>query len=266
MTYRSNIKWTELTWNPSTGCSKVSSGCKYCYAERWAIMHQKRGIRQYTEGFKFAIAPDRLEAPLKIKEPRIIFVNSMSDLFHEGMPDEYLIRVFEVMNRAPQHQFQILTKRSEKLKALISKVHISDNIWIGVSVENVETTFRIKDLQDVGFKNSFISFEPLIGPIPNIDLAGICWVIVGGESGPRARKVEKDWIISIKELCEKQNIPFFFKQWGKTQFNPDQQDKTIIKTHPNHAIGGCQLNGLTYLHNPIANKLLCPENFNHIAI
>jgi protein gp37 len=240
----SNIEWTNFTWNPTTGCTKVSAGCKHCYAERWATMHEKRGIKQYKHGFEFTLAENRLFDPLKLKGNQTIFVNSMSDLFHPNMPDEFLKKVFAVMNQASQHTFQILTKRSEKLLDLKNKVIISNNIWIGVSVENSDNLYRIKDLQKAQLKNSFISFEPLIGPILTPDLKGISWVIVGGESGVHARHMLIDWVFAIKDACEIFGVPFFFKQWGSKKSNPDNTDDTLLKRHPNYAMGGCKLEGV----------------------
>lgn len=239
----SNIEWTKFTWNPTTGCTKISAGCKFCYAERWAIMHKKRGIPQYKNGFEFSLAEGRLFDPIKLKGRQIIFVNSMSDLFHEDMPDEYLERVFKVMNQASEHTFQILTKRAERLIDLKRKVTISDNIWIGVSVENSDTIYRINELQKSSIKNSFISFEPLIGPILAPNLNGISWVIVGGESGVHARLMKPEWVRAIKEACETLDIPFFFKQWGSKKSNPDKKDSTLVKGHTYYAMGGCKLDG-----------------------
>jgi protein gp37 len=246
----SNIEWTEFTWNPTTGCTKVSTGCKFCYAERWALMHQKREIFQYRDGFQLTLAPGRLEEPLKLPGRQLIFVNSMSDLLHPGVPDDYLIKVFQVMNEATRHTFQILTKRPERLLNLKNKVQFSDHIWMGVSVENADTVSRIIDLQKARIKNNFISFEPLISAIPDINLNGIGWVIVGGESGPYARPVLPEWVRDIKANCQAFDVPFFFKQWGSKRSNPNKADPTLVKGHRHYAMGGCQLNGQIFRELP----------------
>jgi len=251
MASQSNIEWTEFTWNPTTGCTKISAGCKFCYAERWALMHQKRGILQYQDGFLLTLAPSRLEEPLKLPGHRLIFVNSMSDLLHPDVPDEYLFRVFQVMNEATRHTFQVLTKRPERLLDLKKKVDLPDHVWIGVSVENAETVYRIRDLQKAGIKNSFISFEPLISAIPHINLLGIRWVIVGGESGPHIRPLLPEWVRQIRINCKAFDTPFFFKQWGAKRNNPDKGDPTLMKGHQYYAMGGCQLDGQIFRELPI---------------
>lgn len=233
------IEWTETTWNPTTGCTKISEGCKYCYAEQWAIMQYKRGINQYSDGFKFKLAINRLQEPLKWKKPKRVFVNSMSDLFHDEMPLNYLKSIFDVMHKTPQHTYQILTKRQEKLNILSSELLWTNNIWLGVSIENVKTFNRIEVLKKVPAKVKFVSFEPLLEDVSSIDLSGIDWIIVGGESGRKARPIEKDWVLNLKNIAEKLNIPFFFKQWGNKQYNPDSADPTLHKSHPLHSRGGC---------------------------
>ncbi len=214
MSVKSKIEWTESTWNPITGCTKISEGCKNCYAERLAKRLQAMGQVNYSNGFAVTIHPNTLTIPLQWKKSRMIFVNSMSDLFHESVPDDYIFSVFEVMNTANWHIFQVLTKRSDRLMSLSPKLYWSPNIWVGVSVENQRYAYRIDDLRSTNAKCKFISFEPLIGPIDNVDLIGIDWVIVGGESGPQARVMRKEWVIKIRDYCISNNIPFFFKQWG----------------------------------------------------
>ena len=210
----SKIEWTESTWNPVTGCTKISSGCKNCYAERMALRLQKMGNRNYRDGFNVATHEHVLEYPLNWKKPQTIFVNSMSDLFHEEIPDDFIMKVFEVMQQAYWHRFQLLTKRSERLKRLSAKLNWANNIWVGVSVENSGVQYRIDDLRQVPAALRFLSIEPLIGPIESVSLSNIDWVIVGGESGPKARPMLEEWVLDIKKQCEIQDVPFFFKQWG----------------------------------------------------
>ena len=217
MATQSRIEWTESTWNPLTGCTKISPGCKHCYAERMAKRLQAMGQPNYVNGFKLTMHEHVLEKPLEWKTPQVIFVNSMSDLFHKDVPLEFVQRVFDTMKRAHWHQFQVLTKRSERLAELSPYLEWTDNIWMGVSVENEKYTFRIDDLRKTGAKIKFLSVEPLIGPLPKINLKGINWVIVGGESGPGARPLEREWVISIRDQCLKAKVPFFFKQWGGVQ-------------------------------------------------
>lgn len=250
MNRKSNIEWTETTWNPSTGCDKISAGCKFCYAENWAKMHKNRGIEQYKDGFGFRIAEKRLHYPINWEDPKIIFVNSMSDLFHEKMPTEYLKKVFDVMNNTPQHIYQILTKRIEKVIELDERIIWTDNIWLGVSVENNLTLTRIEKLKLTRASLKFVSFEPLLEDLDNLNLSGIQWIIVGGESGKNARKIELDWVLKIKNECEVNGIPFFFKQWGKRAFNPDQMDSTINRNHKLHARGGCMIKQKIYKQTP----------------
>lgn len=213
---KSKIEWTESTWNPITGCTKVSPGCKYCYAERMAKRLQAMGKPAYENGFQVTVHEELFEYPLQLRTPRLIFVNSMSDLFHESVSDEIVQRLFEVMKRASWHTFQVLTKRAERLRQISPLIEWSDNIWAGVSVENTDYRHRIDCLRSTGAKIKFLSLEPLLGPLPNLDLTGIDWVIVGGESGPKARKMEPEWVIEIRGTCLQQNVPFFFKQWGGT--------------------------------------------------
>jgi len=210
----SSIEWTESTWNPITGCSKISSGCKFCYAERMAKRLQSMGQSRYAEGFELTLHEDILELPLSWKKPQLIFVNSMSDLFHEHVPVSFIYKSFDVMRRAPKHQFQLLTKRSGRLLEISPTINWPHNVWMGVSVERKDYVFRIDELRETEAAIKFVSFEPLLGPIPEIDLKGIDWIIVGGESGPGARIMQKDWVLEIKEQCQRALVPFFFKQWG----------------------------------------------------
>jgi protein gp37 len=203
-----------MTWNPVTGCSKVSQGCKHCYAERMAKRLQAMGVERYKNGFAVTLHEDLLDVPTSWKNPRVIFVNSMSDLFHEDVPFEFIKRTFETMTRASQHTFQILTKRSRRLRDLGPSLTWRPNIWIGVSVEDSRVINRIHDLRSVPAAVRFLSCEPLIGPLDSLPLQGIHWVIVGGESGPKARPMKGDWVDSIFHQCRVARVPFFFKQWG----------------------------------------------------
>ena len=214
MAIGSTIEWTEATWNPVTGCTKVSAGCKNCYAERMAKRLQAMGVPQYRDGFRLTLQPEMLDVPRRWKQPRKVFVNSMSDLFHPEVPLSFIQQVFEVMNECPQHTFQILTKRPERAAMYSPDLKWSPNIWMGTSVENMLVVHRIKDLVRVRAKVRFLSLEPLLGPLPRLPLTGIHWVIVGGESGPRARPMEKEWVTQIRDRCVAQGVPFFFKQWG----------------------------------------------------
>ena len=214
MAARSAIEWTEATWNPITGCTKVSPGCRHCYAERMALRLQAMGQPKYANGFKLTLHEHVLELPLSWKQPHIVFVNSMSDLFHEEVPLEFIQRVLDVMRHASWHTFQVLTKRSHRLLALDSEIRWPPNVWVGVSVENEDYAFRIQDLRETGAQVKFLSLEPLLGPLPHLDLRGIDWVIVGGESGPRARPLREEWVIDIRDQCLAAGVPFFFKQWG----------------------------------------------------
>lgn len=214
MVSNTTIEWTETTWNPVTGCNKVSPGCKFCYAERFAKRLQAMGQPRYKNGFNLTLQPQALDDPYSWKKPRLVFVNSMSDLFHEGIPLNYIQDVFRVMRECSQHTFQILTKRSERLKDIANQLEWSPNMWVGVSVESQTYTFRIDDLRTIPADIRFISFEPLIGQISSLNLNKIQWVIVGGESGPGARTMKKEWVIEIRDQCLKQNVKFFFKQWG----------------------------------------------------
>jgi protein gp37 len=214
MATASNIEWTEMTWNPVTGCVKVSQGCKHCYAERMAQRLNAMGSDRYSRGFQPTLHEDLIDTPKRWKRPRLIFVNSMSDLFQEAVPDDFIRRVFTTMRECPQHTFQILTKRSDRLRELGASLHWSPNVWMGVSVEDARVTGRITDLAAVPAHVRFLSCEPLIGPLDNLTLNGIHWVIVGGESGPGARPMRREWVESIHRQCSRDSVPFFFKQWG----------------------------------------------------
>ena len=214
MAGRTTIEWTHATWNPTTGCSKISPGCKHCYAERLANRLEAMGHPNYVNGFQLTVHEHLLEVPLKWKRARTVFVDSMSDLFHEDVPLEFIRSVFDVMRRAKQHQFQVLTKRSQRLKEVSDSLTWPENVWMGVSVENSDFAFRIADLQDTSASVKFLSLEPLLEPINHLELGGIDWVIVGGESGPKARPMLPQWALSVRDQCSRRNVPFFFKQWG----------------------------------------------------
>jgi protein gp37 len=212
---KSKIEWTEQTWNPVTGCTKISSGCKYCYAEVMAKRLQAMNVRGYENGFNLSILPERLAEPLNRKKPTIYFVNSMSDLFHEGIDDNYIEQVFAVIGQAKQHQFQILTKRAQRLASFFMDRKVPNNAWLGVSVENKEHGLaRIEYLREIDAKIRFLSCEPLLENLGYINLKGIHWVIVGGESGANARPMAIEWAENIQYQCQKQGVKFFFKQWG----------------------------------------------------
>ncbi len=210
----SAIEWTNSTWNPVTGCTKISPGCKHCYAERMATRLKEMGVGKYQDGFLPTVHPTTLTIPLRWKKPQVVFVNSMSDLFMEEIPEEFINSVFDVMEKAHWHTFQILTKRSGRLMNLSPALSWPDNVWMGVSVENADYVYRIDHLRRSGARTKFLSIEPLLGPIPDLDLMGIDWVIVGGESGPGARPMKEEWVLDILEQCQKARVPFFFKQWG----------------------------------------------------
>lgn len=248
---QSNIEWTELTWNPVTGCSKISPGCKFCYAEVMTRRLAAMGVDKYKDGFRIVRThPDTLNIPFTWKKSKIVFVNSMSDLFHPEVPIEFIEAVFAVMNNTPQHIYQVLTKRSERLIEIAGQLNWTPNIWMGVSVESEEFTYRITDLALTPAKIKFLSIEPLIGPVYSLPLTNIDWVIVGGESGHKARPLSKEWIDFIKEKCKLEKVAFFFKQWGKPKFNVNQDDPTIDPKHPKHAKGGCQLDGKIFRQMP----------------
>lgn len=253
---QSNIEWTEITWNPVTGCDKISPGCKNCYAEVMTRRLMAMGAVKYADGFKVRTHPDTLNTPFTWKKPKVVFVNSMSDLFHPEVPLDYIKSVFSVMNQTPQHTYQMLTKRSDRLLEIADNLHWTQNIWMGVSVENEKYTFRIDELSAVPAAIKFLSIEPLIGRVDTLNLEKIDWVIVGGESGNKARPLKKEWIDYIKLKCEAAVVPFFFKQWGKSQFNFNQNDPTINPKHLEHAKGGCELDGKIYRQMPSISSVM----------
>lgn len=210
------IEWTEETWNPVTGCTKFSAGCEHCYAATFARRLKAMGNRRYINGFDVTVHRDLFTKPLEWKKSKMIFVNSMSDLFHEEVPEADILAIFDIMNKATNHTFQILTKRAKRLVQLSPQIKWTDNIWMGVSVENKATIYRCEELKKTGAKVKFVSAEPLLESISEINLKGIDWLIVGGESGPQSRKMEESWVVELRNLAQENNIPFFFKQWGGT--------------------------------------------------
>ena len=236
---QSNIEWTEMTWNPVTGCTKVSQGCKFCYAEVMSRRLQSMGLKKYERGFEVRIHPQALEAPYGWKKPKIVFVNSMSDLFHKDVPPPFIQNVFSVMKDNPQHIFQILTKRASRLAELSNELNWTPNVWMGVSIENNKNKNRIDLLRKTNAKIKFLSLEPLLGPLPALNLEKIDWVIVGGESGHRPRPMDSTWVIDIQKQCKKNDVAFFFKQWGGR----------------NKKKNGRVLNGRTYNEMPRYNNL-----------
>jgi len=211
---QTKIEWTEATWNPVTGCSKASPGCLNCYAERMTMRLKAMGQANYSRGFDVATHEHTLGLPLGWKKPQMIFVNSMSDLFHPSVPKEFVQRVFNVMDFADWHTYQVLTKRAERLRELNDQLIWPDHVWMGVSVENDDYKYRIELLRNTSAKIKFISIEPLLGPITKLNLKGIDWIIVGGESGPGSRPIKASWVADIRDQCVKAKVPFFFKQWG----------------------------------------------------
>ena len=214
MATNSSIEWTEMTWNPVTGCTKISQGCKHCYAERMATRLHAMGSDRYRNGFRLTLHPDLVDLPKKWKKPRVVFVNSMSDLFHDDVPSEFIRNIFDTMRGCPQHTFQILTKRSERLRELGPSLPWPSNVWMGVSVKNSGVRSRITDLVSVPAQVRFLSCEPLIGPLEDLELDGIHWMIVGGESGPGARAMNPERVESLHRQCGSASVAFFFKQWG----------------------------------------------------
>lgn len=238
----SKIEWTELTWNPVSGCDKVSAGCKFCYAELMAQRLQRMGTKGYENGFRLTLQPDRLQQPLLRKKPSKFFVNSMSDLFHEEIPVEYIEQVFAVIEQCPQHIFQILTKRAENMRKYFQNHPAPTNAWLGVSVENRKQGVpRINLLRDIDASIRFLSVEPLLEDLGNLDLQGIHWVIVGGESGPKARPMKHEWVVNIQQQCQKQGSLFFFKQWGGWGVDGRKRSKKA---------NGRLLNGMEYNDSP----------------
>lgn len=221
----SKIEWTETTWNPITGCTKISSGCANCYAEKMALRLKAMRVSKYSQGFNLAMHEDCLSEPSTWKKPKVVFVNSMSDLFHEEIPLDFIKKIFKVMNENPQHIFQVLTKRAEKLLEYNSELNWTSNIWMGVTVENYQTKSRIDCLRQTNAAIKFLSCEPLLSDLGEIDLHNINWVIVGGESGPKSRPMKEDWVLDIYNQCRNSDIPFFFKQWGGV--NKKKNGKTL---------------------------------------
>ena len=213
----SPIEWTEATWNPTTGCTKISEGCRHCYAEKMAKRLEAMGQPRYINGFKVTIHDDLIELPLRWRNPKRIFVDSMSDIFHKDVPDEFIQRVFETMNRASHHTFQVLTKRPERVRTIAHKLTWTENIWMGTSVEDMRVAKRVDHLRQVPASVRFLSCEPLLGSLLRLDLTSIHWVIAGGESGPGARPMKSEWALELRDKCAEQGIPYFFKQWGGVQ-------------------------------------------------
>ena len=239
MSDKSAIEWTEATWNPVTGCDEVSPGCAHCYAR--TLAERFRGVpgHPYEQGFDLQLRPERLNQPIEWKRPRLIFVNSMSDLFHEGIEDRFIRSVFDVMGRAEQHTFQVLTKRSERLADIAASLSWPSNVWMGVSVENQRWTTRVDDLRRVPAAVRFLSCEPLLGPL-DLNLNGIHWVIAGGESGPGARPMRPEWVRSLRDQCAEADVPFFFKQWGAH----DEAGTRRSKHATGRTLDGCTWDGM----------------------
>lgn len=214
MSNHSAIEWTETTWNPVTGCTKISHGCKFCYAERLSKRLRAMGVDKYRDGFSIAVHESTLKDPLNWRKPRLVFVNSMSDLFHKSVPLTFIRSVFEVMNRASQHTFQVLTKRPSRVAKVDSQLNWTPNIWLGTSIESERWLGRLTWLKQTSARTKFLSLEPLLGPLPDVQFEGIDWVIVGGESGPGARPMDADWVRKLRDNCVQHGVPFFFKQWG----------------------------------------------------
>lgn len=238
MATNSRIEWTEQTWNPTVGCTKISPGCKHCYAESMAMRLQAMGTRGYENGFQLTLLPNRLEEPIRRKVPTVYFVNSMSDVFHEDVPFDYIEKIFDTITKTPQHTYQILTKRADRLAEFFAQRSVPSNAWLGVSVEDQKYGLpRIDHLRTVGAKIRFLSIEPLLEHLGEINLTDIHWVIVGGESGPKARPMQKEWVDDIRVQCEEAEVAFFFKQWGGW----GADGKKRAKKH-----NGRELNGRTW--------------------
>lgn len=238
MAGKTKIEWTEVTWNPVTGCNKVSAGCTNCYAEKTAKRLQKMNNPRYANGFAVTMHEDLVDLPKKWHQPRTVFVNSMSDLFHEKIPLEFIQKVFKTMKECPQHTFQVLTKRSKRLVELAPQLEWPENVCMGVSVENSDALYRVDDLRKVPAKIRFLSCEPLLGSLSDMNLKGIDWVIVGGESGPGARPMDAEWVKEIRKMCYQVGVPFFFKQWGG------------VRKHKT----GKELDGKTYQEMPVVHR------------
>ena len=233
------IEWTESTWNPVTGCTKISRGCQHCYAERMALRLQAMGNPRYRSGFRITLHPDLLDLPLRWRRPQMIFVNSMSDLFHREVPAEFVARAFDVMAKASWHTFQILTKRAKRLASFAPELPWPPNVWMGVTIEAQEYAWRADRLREAPAAVRFLSLEPLLGPIAELDLLGIDWVILGGESGPRARPMKAEWARSVRDQCLSAGVPFFFKQWGGVHRRAAGRrlDGRLWEEYPRSAVG-----------------------------
>lgn len=253
---KTTIEWTEISWNPTTGCTKLSEGCENCYAEKLSYRLRAMGNPKYKNGFKITTHNHSLNEPYKWKRPRMIFVNSMSDIFHENIDDEFILKVFEIINNTPQHTYQILTKRTKRLLLLSDKIKWTENIWIGATVESIKHIDRINEIKKIPARIIFLSCEPLLSSLNGSDINGIHWVIVGGESGHKSREFKKTWVEEIKHQCDSLTIPFFFKQWGNKKNNPDINDPTILSSNSFHAKGGCQLNGSIFHEYPTIQNIL----------
>lgn len=242
---KTKIQWTERTWNPLTGCTKISDGCRHCYAETMAKRLQGMGQKRYANGFTLTLHPEALNEPLKIKEPSMFFVCSMADLFNKDVPFEFIDKVIETIQATPQHTYQLLTKRTERMHGYFTygKYQVPDNVWVGTTVESDKYVDRIRLLSAIRAKVKFLSVEPMLGPFGFLDLTGIDWVIVGGESGNQARPMQKDWVLDFQKQCTDQGIPFFFKQWGTYGEDGIKRDK---KTN------GCTIDGKVYQEWPLA--------------
>jgi protein gp37 len=241
---KTTIEWTDTTWNPTTGCDKISAGCKNCYAAVMSKRLMAMGQHKYRNNFELAVHEEELTRPYGWKKPRKVFVNSMSDLFHKDVPLEFIKKVFKVMNDTPHHTYQVLTKRAQRLEELASELIWTPNIWMGVSIENEQLLFRLDHLRNTPARVKFVSAEPLIGPLPNMDLNGIHQVIVGGESGPKSRPIEKSWVVDIKNQCEFHSTSFFFKQWGG-----------VHKKDAGRLLDGLEYNEYPVVENPSPIKL-----------
>jgi protein gp37 len=249
MAANSAIEWTDSTWNPMTGCTKISPGCTNCYAERMALRLQAMGQANYLDGFKITTHEHALALPLRWRKSQTVFVNSMSDIFHKAAPFDFIQRIFAVMEKASWHRFQVLTKRSTRLVDLAPLLPWPENLWMGVTVENSNFVYRINHLRMVDAAVRFLSLEPLLGPIPKMDLSGIDWVIVGGESGPRARPMEAEWVRRVRDQCIETQVPFFFKQWGGT----------------NKKKSGRELDGRTWTEMPLKSNAVSAKTRDSLS-
>jgi len=241
---KTSIEWSQFTWNPTTGCTVCSAGCARCYALPQSMRNKAMGLKKYENGFEITMHVEELLRPYRWKKGRLIFVNSMSDLFHPGVTDEFIKRVFKVMNETPQHTYQVLTKRADRMASLSSELVWTSNIWAGVSIENMKVINRLDYLKKCHSNVKFLSLEPLLESLPNLNLEGIDQVLVGGESGTgKIRPIKEEWVIDLKNQCRNHKVAFFFKQWGHRNNNPNPLDPTLIKGHQHYAKGGCQLHG-----------------------